>query len=90
MNTYLLSAMSMGFFVAALFWIKYWRATRDALFLFFAVAFALEGASRAFFALDASPTEGSPVFYLARLVAYLLILGAIVSKNVKRSAPPSR
>ncbi len=34
----------------------------------------------AFLVVD-KPSEGSPIIYLVRLVAFLLILGAIVAKN---------
>jgi len=62
------------------FW-RFYRQTRDTLFLAFAAAFAIEGINRmAFLVLD-KPSEGSPIIYMVRLVAFLLILGAIVAKN---------
>jgi hypothetical protein len=67
--------------VAALFFFKFWRQTRDGLFLAFALAFLIEGLNRArFLALD-SPSEGHPNIYLVRLLAFLLIVAAIVWKN---------
>jgi hypothetical protein len=63
------------------FFLKFWRKTRDSLFLGFAAAFFIEGLNRlAFLGIDA-PNEGSPVVYTIRLFSYLLILAAIVHKN---------
>jgi hypothetical protein len=69
---------------AGLFFLRFWRHTGDLLFLAFASAFMIEGLNRArFLALDV-PAEGSASIYLVRLLAYLLILGAILHKNVAR------
>ena len=38
---FLSGAVTFGFFVAALFFLRFWRTTRDELFIAFAVAFAL-------------------------------------------------
>jgi hypothetical protein len=63
------------------FFFKFWRKTRDWLFLGFASAFLIEGLNRlAFLWLD-EPNEGTPVVYTIRLFSYLLILAAIVHKN---------
>jgi hypothetical protein len=60
---------------------KFWRATRDPLFLYFAAAFLLEGLNRmVFLGLD-RPHEGNEYVYIVRLVSYLLILLAIINKN---------
>ena len=87
MNEFLGGAAAMGFVVAALYFLRFWRSTRDVLFLLFAVAFLLEGGSHAALALEANPLEARPVFYLPRLLAYLLIIAGIVSKNVKPKPP---
>lgn len=68
------------------FW-RFYRQTRDKLFLAFAAAFAIEGINRMAFLLVDKPNEGSPIIYMVRLVAFLLILGAIVAKN-RDSSPP--
>ena len=65
---------------AAFFW-KFWRQTRDTLFLAFAAAFLIEGINRISFLFIAVPNEGSPAIYVVRLIAFLLIVGAIVRKN---------
>lgn len=65
---------------AGFFW-KFWRQTRDMLFLAFAAAFFIEGLNRTSFLLLDSPNEGSPTIYFVRLIAFLLILAAIIRKN---------
>jgi hypothetical protein len=70
--------------VAGLFLFRFWRSTRDRLFLFFAVAFFLEGANRFALYPSVGEQENLPIYYLIRLVSYGLILGAIISKNLVR------
>ena len=82
-NQFLLGAVSAGLLLCALFFLRSWRDTRDRLFLLFALAFAIEGLSRAALAASARPSEGDPLFYVVRLVAYLMILGGIVDKNLR-------
>lgn len=67
--------------VAAAFFWKFWRQTRDMLFLAFSAAFLVEGINRLSFLLIESPNEGRPAIYVVRLIAFLLILAAIVRKN---------
>jgi uncharacterized membrane protein HdeD (DUF308 family) len=86
MNSFLLGAMSMGFLVAGLFFWSFYRTTRDLLFLLFAIAFWVECLNRAALAFADSPTEGRPIFYLGRLLSYVLIIAAIVLKNVGKRA----
>jgi hypothetical protein len=62
------------------FW-RFYRQTRDRLFLAFSGAFCIEGINRMAFLLIDKPSEGSPAIYMVRLVAFLLLLGAIVAKN---------
>jgi hypothetical protein len=69
--------------VASTFFLKFWRTTRDQLFLAFAIAFALEGATRVFTLFAATAYDSVPAIYLARLIAYLTILAAIFRKNRK-------
>ena len=85
-------ALVMGCFVVGLFFLRYWRATRDRLFAMFALAFWALGVNWLGLALLATTQEARTAFYLVRLVAFLLIIAAIVDKNrstrsVGRSAP---
>lgn len=84
-NELLLGAIAMGSFVAGLFFLRYWRSTRDRFFLFFALSFWIEAANRVAMALTHSWSEAAPLHYIVRLVAYGLILLAIWEKNRPRS-----
>ncbi len=85
MNEMLLGAIAALSFVAGLFFLRYWRSTRDRFFLFFMLAFWIEAANRVAMALAGTWNEDeSPLHYLVRLVSYLLILLAIWDKNRPR------
>jgi uncharacterized membrane protein HdeD (DUF308 family) len=78
---FLLGIIVTASIVAAAFFWKFWRQTRDMLFLAFAAAFLVEGINRMSFLFAEAPNEGSPAIYVVRLIAFLLILAAIVRKN---------
>jgi uncharacterized membrane protein HdeD (DUF308 family) len=67
------------------YFLKFWRRTGDELFLAFAAAFIIEGVNRIGFLFVAQPNEGSPLIYTVRLLAFMLILIAIVRKNRRRA-----
>lgn len=69
---------------AGAFFLKFWKQTRDPLFLAFALAFLIEGFNRIGFLLIETPNEGSPAIYVVRLIAFLVILAAIWRKNQKK------
>jgi len=80
----LLGAIAALSLTAGLFFLKFWRETRDSFFLSFAASFIIEGLNRTSLLMLARPNEGSPRVYLIRLLAFLLILVAIVRKNYGR------
>ena len=80
-NGFLLGVIVTASLTAAAFFFKFWRQTRDLLFLGFAAAFLIEGLNRVSFLFLAAPNEGDPLVYTVRLFSYLLILAAIVNKN---------
>ena len=82
---FLSGAITLGFLVAGLFFLRFWRRTRDSLFLAFAAAFALLGLGQAFQALANIPQEERSYIFLIRLAAFTIILAAIVRKNRART-----
>lgn len=90
MNQLLLGAIAMASLVAAVFFLRFWKHTRDRFFLFFAAAFGLEGVNRVLLGLDLGSSEHQPIYYSIRLISYILILVAIVDKNRARSSDDSR
>lgn len=81
MEKLLSGAVAMGLAVIALVFLRYWRNTRDRFFLLFALSFALEAGHRVYLGLVRTAHEERPLTYLLRLLAYVLILAAIVGKN---------
>lgn len=81
MEHFLMGAIAMASAVAALFFLRFWRETGDRLFLIFAGAFALLGLTRIGLAMADDPSEIDTSWYWVRLVAFVLILIAIVDKN---------
>jgi uncharacterized membrane protein HdeD (DUF308 family) len=71
--------------VAALFFLRFWRSSRDAFFLYFALSFLIEGVNRFVLYLTVGPNEDAPLYYVIRLIAYGLIVVAIVRKNRERT-----
>lgn len=78
---FLSGAVALGFAICALFFLKFWKRTREELFMAFALAFLLLGIGQTVLALANIPTEERGALYLLRLLAFLLILGAIWRKN---------
>jgi len=86
--TVLQGAVAMASLTAALFFLRFWRQTRDVFFALFAFAFAVDAASRVALGLTHSGDEHEPLFYLARLVMFLSIILAIVLKNRPSGGTP--
>ena len=84
MTVFLNGATVMACAVAVLFFVRFHRRTRDALFARFAIAFALLGTHWTALALMAPSYEFRPLLYLIRLAAFLIILFAIYEKNQSR------
>ena len=78
---FLSGAVTLGFFASALFFLRFWKRTRDELFISFAAAFALLGLGQALLVLAKIPEEDRSSLYLIRLLAFLVILFAIIRKN---------
>ena len=82
---FLLGVIATASVAAALFFLRFWRASRDPLFLAFALAFFIEGLNRASILLIDRPSEGNPRIYIVRGIAFLIILAGIVNKNRRAS-----
>ena len=81
-SDFILGAVAMGYLVVAVFFLKFWRRTGDRLFLIFAISFGLLTANSALFPL-AGLSRGEEWVYFLRLAAFVLIIIAIVGKNLR-------
>lgn len=76
-------AITVGFLIAAVFFLSFWRRTRDVLFLAFAAAFVLMGLAQPLPTVLGVPSEQQAPIYLVRLAAFGLIIWAILAKNMQ-------
>lgn len=81
MEQMLMGGIAVGWAVAGLFFFRFWRATRDRFFLWFALSFWLETFNRIALGLFLGQQEDAPLIYGLRVVSYGLILLAIWQKN---------
>jgi hypothetical protein len=77
-------AIAMGYAVAGLFFLRFWRKTRDRLFAFFALALFVLAVNRVGSVLLGAQSGGAEPVYWVRFAAFALILAAIVDKNRPR------
>ena len=92
MSNFLQGATMLASFAVAVFFLRYWRDTRDRLFGVFAVAFTLFGVNRILFAALDTESEARTWLYVVRALMFLAIIAAVVDKNVRRDdvARPSQ
>ncbi|MBL8018584.1 MAG: hypothetical protein JNM27_02880 [Leptospirales bacterium] len=85
----LLGATSMGYMIAALFFLKFWRQEHDRFFLWFAASFELEGLNRGIGGVYAVIGDDDAVIFTIRLISYLFIVVAILEKNIRARVLPN-
>lgn len=76
-------AITLGFVVAAGFFLRFWRQTGDRLFLAFALAFVLFALNQALASWLTVIIEPTSLIYVLRVLGFIIILGAIVDKNTR-------
>jgi hypothetical protein len=82
MIAFLGGLFTMGFGVIGVLFLRFWARTRDLLFAGFAVAFWLLATGQAVTAFRGLGHENEGGAYLLRLAAFVLILIAILHKNL--------
>ncbi len=85
LTDFLSGAITMGFIVAGLFFLRFWKRTHDGLFIAFALAFWLLGLGQALLSFTDIPVEERSWLYLLRLAAFSLILVSIWRKNRRQA-----
>ena len=81
-HTFLSGALALGLGVLGLFFLRFWRRTRESLFAIFAIAFWLLALNVVAATLAGSDEFHHASIYLLRLAAFGLIIAAIIRKNV--------
>ena len=86
LNEYLHGAITICLWMAGLFFLRFWKRTRDRLFAMFAIAFWVLAVERVLLAMTSPEDEFRWYIYLVRLFAFVLIIVAIIDKNRERSS----
>jgi hypothetical protein len=73
-----------GYAIGGVFFLSFWRKTRDSLFMAFALAFGLMTLNQAVPVIMGIPREEQGGVYLLRAAAFILIIVAILAKNLTR------
>lgn len=79
---FLAGAITLGYLVAGVFFLRFWKKTRERLFLAFAVAFCFLALNQAAATYLEAGDERSVYVYALRVLGFILILAAIIDKNV--------
>ena len=77
----LYGALFAGYSVVALFFLRFWASSRDRIFAMFAAAFGILAVQRIALALTRTVVEDQSPLYMLRLLAFVIIIWAIVDKN---------
>jgi hypothetical protein len=80
-NAFLAGAFTLACAAVAAFFWTYWCRCRDRLFLILSAAFLLLGLERFTLLWGPAALEGRHFIYLARLLAFALIIAGVLDKN---------
>jgi hypothetical protein len=78
---FLQGVAATGAWIGGLFFLRFWRTERDALFALFAAAFWLLALSWTLISLLGAAEETRPYLYGIRLLAFALIIAGMIVKN---------
>jgi hypothetical protein len=87
MVEFLNGATAAGSLAVGLFFLRLWHETRDRFFSLFGLAFWILALNGTVLLWAAPADEHRHYFYLLRLLAFLLIIAAIVDKNRSAGRP---
>jgi hypothetical protein len=88
MGDFFSGMIAMGFLVAALFFFRFWRRTKDWLFVAFGIAFLMFALNQTLVSLADIPREERSWIYLLRLAGFVMLAAAIIGKNFQRKRLP--
>lgn len=85
MNDLLAGAAAMASLVATLFFLRFWRNSQDRFFLYFSLSFLVQAGHQVYaaLALASDGHEENPLHFSIRLIAYALIIWAVLEKNLR-------
>jgi Ca2+/Na+ antiporter len=81
MRNTIYGAVIMGCLTASVFFLSFWRKSRDRFFGFFALAFLLLSVSWWVLVIMGELNRFNPAVYVTRLAAFVVIIIAVLDKN---------
>ena len=82
MIDFLSGAVTLAYVVAGMYFVHFWQRTSDRLFLAFAIAFGLLALNQLMVFILGVDDERYNYAYILRVLGFVLILLAIVDKNL--------
>ncbi len=79
---FLAGAATLGYLTASAFFVRFWRKTGERLFLAFGIAFMFLTLNQIVSTVLEAGDERTVYAYALRVLGFILILAAIVDKNV--------
>lgn len=89
MNSFISGAIMMACWVAGLFFLRFWRETRDRFFALFALSFWLLALERVILVMLDPVDETRTFVYLIRSLAFAVIVLAVIDKNRASGPEPA-
>ena len=80
-SNFLYGATFLGDLVIAVFFLRFWRQSRDRLFAIFSLAFFAFAINRVLLTFLGEGDEARTFVYIVRLISFLLIIAAVIDKN---------
>jgi hypothetical protein len=87
MHEFTLGALTMASAAIGFFFLRFWRQSRDRLFLVFATAFFVLAVDWGLRGTCEPTLETRHYFFLVRLIAFVLLVAGIIDKNWSRPPP---
>jgi peptidoglycan/LPS O-acetylase OafA/YrhL len=87
MYAFVSGMVTAGYLVAALFFFRFWKRTREPLFVAFSISFVLFACGQLGSIWFEGPHDDDTWTFLLRLAGFVLLLVGIVGKNF---APPAQ
>jgi hypothetical protein len=81
LRPFFFGALCMGCALISLYFLRYWKNSREPLFAWFSIAFSVMALNWLGLALIDPASESRHNVYLLRLAAFVLIIAGIVAKN---------
>ena len=84
LDYFLLGFIAACSLASGLFFLRFYRATRDPLFLAFLIFFVVQGCTNAVVLELPQPNIGTPTIFVIRLLSVLVVVAAILWKNLAK------